>query len=42
MVGCAQRSEAQKRPPSWDGQADPGTVFGSAYANELNNRPLFG
>jgi hypothetical protein len=28
--------------PSWDGQADPGTVFGAAYANELGNRPLFG
>ncbi|MGA2195123.1 MAG: PEP-CTERM sorting domain-containing protein [Bryobacteraceae bacterium] len=28
--------------PSWDGQADPGDVFGSAYANELGNRPLFG
>jgi len=28
--------------PSWDGQADPGTVFGAAYAGELGNRPLFG
>lgn len=28
--------------PSWDGLADPGTVFGPAYANELGNRPLFG
>jgi len=28
--------------PSWDGLADPGTVFGSAYANELGNRALFG
>ena len=28
--------------PSWMGQADPGTVFGSAYANELGNRPSFG
>ncbi|HTS25684.1 MAG TPA: hypothetical protein VMH81_07410 [Bryobacteraceae bacterium] len=28
--------------PSWEGQADPGTVFGPAYANELGNRPLFG
>ncbi len=28
--------------PSWDAQADPGTVFGPAFANELGNRPLFG
>lgn len=28
--------------PSWLGQADPGTVFGAPYANELGNRPLFG
>jgi hypothetical protein len=28
--------------PSWQGEADPGTVFGPAYANELGNRPLFG
>lgn len=28
--------------PSWDGQADPGTIFGAAYAGELGNRPLFG
>ncbi|HTS65005.1 MAG TPA: PEP-CTERM sorting domain-containing protein [Candidatus Acidoferrales bacterium] len=28
--------------PSWMGQADPGTVFGAAYANELGSRPLFG
>ena len=28
--------------PSWDGQADPGTVFGPAFANELGNRMLFG
>jgi hypothetical protein len=28
--------------PSWLGQADPGTVFGAAYTNELGNRPLFG
>ena len=28
--------------PSWLGQADPGTVFGPAYANELGNRPQFG
>ncbi|HLK68505.1 MAG TPA: hypothetical protein VKU19_33965 [Bryobacteraceae bacterium] len=28
--------------PSWLAQADPGTVFGSAFANELGNRPLFG
>jgi hypothetical protein len=27
---------------SWDGTADPGTVFGPAYANELGNRVLFG
>lgn len=28
--------------PSWNGQADPGTVFGPAFANELGNRLLFG
>jgi hypothetical protein len=28
--------------PSWLGQADPGTVFGAPFANELGNRPLFG
>ena len=28
--------------PSWMGQADPGTVFGAAYANELGNRMHFG
>lgn len=28
--------------PSWMGQADPGTVFGPAFANELGNRMLFG
>lgn len=28
--------------PSWLGSANPGTVFGPAYANELGNRPLFG
>ena len=28
--------------PSWLGQADPGTVFGSAFANELGNRMTFG
>lgn len=28
--------------PSWLSQTDPGTVFGSAFANELGNRPLFG
>jgi hypothetical protein len=28
--------------PSWLGQADPGTAFGPAYANELGNRLLFG
>ncbi len=28
--------------PSWLGQADPGTVFGPAYANELGNRMHFG
>jgi hypothetical protein len=28
--------------PSWDGLADPGDVFGPAYANESGNRPLFG
>lgn len=28
--------------PSWLGQADPGTVFGVPFANELGNRPLFG
>lgn len=28
--------------PSWLGLADPGTVFGPAFANELGNRPLFG
>jgi len=27
--------------PSWMGQADPGTVFGPAYANELGNRAHF-
>jgi hypothetical protein len=27
---------------SWRGQADPGTVFGAAFANELGNRMLFG
>jgi hypothetical protein len=28
--------------PSWLGQANPGTVFGPAFANELGNRLLFG
>jgi hypothetical protein len=28
--------------PSWASQADPGTIFGPAYASELGNRPLFG
>src|ERR1039458_10495284 len=28
--------------PSWMGQADPGSVFGAAYANELGNRMHFG
>jgi len=28
--------------PSWLGQADPGTAFGPAYANELGNRATFG
>jgi hypothetical protein len=28
--------------PSWHGTADPGTAFGSAFANELGNRLLFG
>lgn len=28
--------------PSWKGQADPGSVFGAAFANELGNRMLFG
>jgi hypothetical protein len=28
--------------PSWLGYADPGAVFGPAYANELANRPKFG
>lgn len=28
--------------PSWKGQADPGAVFGPAFANELGNRMLFG
>lgn len=28
--------------PSWKGQADPGAVFGPAYANELGNRMHFG
>jgi len=28
--------------PSWHGQADPGTVFGAAFANELGNRVHFG
>lgn len=28
--------------PSWMGRADPGTVYGAAYANELGNRMLFG
>jgi len=28
--------------PSWDAQADPGTVFGPAFAGEYGNRPLFG
>jgi hypothetical protein len=28
--------------PSWLGQADPGTAFGAAFANELGNRLLFG
>ncbi len=28
--------------PSWQGQADPGTVFGPAFANELGNRLHFG
>ena len=27
---------------SWKGQADPGTVFGPAFANELGNRMSFG
>lgn len=28
--------------PSWMGQADPGNMFGSQFANELGNRMLFG
>lgn len=28
--------------PSWHGVADPGTVFGAAYASELGNRVHFG
>ena len=28
--------------PSWKGQADPGTVFGTSFANELGNRLHFG
>jgi hypothetical protein len=28
--------------PSWNGLADPGTVFGAAYAQELGNRLQFG
>lgn len=28
--------------PSWMGMANPGTVFGPAYANELGNREHFG
>ena len=28
--------------PSWMGQADPASVFGAAYANELGNRMHFG
>ena len=28
--------------PSWKGSADPGTAYGSQYANELGNRMLFG
>ena len=28
--------------PSWMGQADPGTVFGPAFANESGNRLTFG
>lgn len=28
--------------PSWMGQVDPGTVFGSQYANEYGNRMHFG
>ena len=28
--------------PSWHGQVDPGTVFGSAFSNELGNRLHFG
>lgn len=28
--------------PSWKGRADPGTVFGPQYANELGNRMTFG
>jgi hypothetical protein len=28
--------------PSWQGQADPGTNFGAAFANELGNRLHFG
>jgi hypothetical protein len=28
--------------PSWLGFADPGSVFGAAYANELGNRMTFG
>jgi hypothetical protein len=28
--------------PSWQGVANPGSVFGAAYANELGNRPSFG
>src|SRR5215831_6853934 len=28
--------------PSWHGHADPGSVYGAAYANELGNRPQFG
>jgi hypothetical protein len=27
--------------PSWMGTADPGTVYGSAFANELGNRMMF-
>jgi hypothetical protein len=27
--------------PSWDGQANPGTVFGPAFSNELGNRLHF-
>ena len=28
--------------PSWNGYADPGVVFGPAFAAELGNRPLMG